>query len=71
MAYNQPFVFHGMHRIHNGDLEEFRGQNYEETKDEIQKGMDMFSEAGATLVSLYKRKVMGPNQMIRIAQSKN
>jgi hypothetical protein len=26
--------------------------------------MDVFSEAGATLVSLYKRKVMGPNQMI-------
>jgi hypothetical protein len=67
LAYNQPFVFHGMHRRHNGDLEEFRGQNYEETKDEIQKGMDMFSEAGATLVSLYKRKVMGPNQ----TQSKN
>jgi hypothetical protein len=53
LAYNQPFVFHGLHRTHNGDLEEFRGRNYEKTKDEIQKGMDIPSEAGVKQTYLY------------------
>jgi hypothetical protein len=42
-----------MHRTHNGDLEEFRGRNYEETKDEIEKGMDILSEAGVKQTYLY------------------
>lgn len=37
LSCNQPILLHGMYSTHNGDLEEFRGQNYEETEDEIQK----------------------------------
>jgi predicted deacetylase len=42
MNYKQPIALHGLYHEHNGDLEEFRDLNLEETRYEITKGRDIF-----------------------------
>jgi predicted deacetylase len=45
-SYNQPIALHGLYHEHNGDIEEFRDLNLQETQNEIRQAVEIFSEAG-------------------------
>jgi len=45
-SYNQAIALHGLYHEHNGNAEEFRDLNFDQTHNEIEKGLELFSEAG-------------------------
>jgi predicted deacetylase len=44
--YKQDIALHGLFHEHKGDLEEFRELSLNEARDEIKKGLDIFSQIG-------------------------